>query len=730
LELEILEDRSVPSGNASGVVSGFAFLDSNHNGVFNSSQITLPGMNINLTGTTSQGTPVSTTATTDASGAFSFINVLPGTYQLSAPAGSGFLAGGTNFGNTQGPEGADLITGISVAGGQTVQRNLGYSGLAPEVISMRLFLSSTTNADLPLGSAGAGSGTANYRPNNAPVVKTPIADVSVGKNSSQTTIDLAANFTDPDITDTTVRIDTSAGPINVELFDARAPQTVANFLNYALSGAYNNSIFHRLASNFVLQGGGFTFDAASPSLVPIPTNPAVQNEFGASNTKGTLAMAKLGNDPNSATDQFFFNLANNTNLDTQNGGFTVFGKIVGAADQAVLDQLAATPVKDESNGNSSSPFNTIPLNNYKGTNFPTDTTAANYLLINDVAIVNRDEFLTYSLVSNDNPNLVNAAIDTKDNALLGLTYGHDQTGTATIVVRATDRYGASVDTSFKVTVSEQVPTASVSLSPTSPLATDSLTATAMGSDPDGDPVTLTYSWQINGQTVPSANTATLDLNGLVKVGDMVTVMVTPNDGHVDGTAASSTVTIASPSAGTLALAPSDPATTDTLTAALTGSNAHSFTYQWSVNNAVVQTHTISSTTDALNQALHTGDLVTVQVTPSDGTNTGATVSASARVNLPQASGVTLTPTSPAATDKVTAMVGSVADPNGDAITLTYQWKVNNTVVQTTANTSSLSDTLDLKTVPNVMSGDTVTVQVTPNNGTIDGGAVSSSVTVA
>src|SRR5262249_8490372 len=157
--------------------------DSNPNGVFNSTQITLPGMNINLAGTTTQGSPVSTTATTDASGAFTFINVLPGTYQLNAPAGSGFLAGGANFGNSQRPEGRGHSTGIAVVGGQPIRQNLGFSGWAPSVISMRLFLSSTTNADLPLGSAGAGSGTANYRPNNAPVVKTPIADVSVGKNS-------------------------------------------------------------------------------------------------------------------------------------------------------------------------------------------------------------------------------------------------------------------------------------------------------------------------------------------------------------------------------------------------------------------------------------------------------------------------------------------------------------------------------------------------------------------
>src|SRR5581483_564104 len=111
--------------------------------------------------------------------------------------------------------------------------------------------------------------------------------------------------------------------------------------NYITSNRFDNSIFHRLASGFVLQGGGFTFfnDAnGNGAIGEIITDPAVQNEFGESNVQGTIAMAKLGNDPNSATSQFFFNLANNSaNLDNQNGGFTVFGRINGPADQTVIN---------------------------------------------------------------------------------------------------------------------------------------------------------------------------------------------------------------------------------------------------------------------------------------------------------------------------------------------------------------------------------------------------------
>jgi cyclophilin family peptidyl-prolyl cis-trans isomerase len=245
-----------------------------------------------------------------------------------------------------------------------------------------------------------------------------------------------------------VTFNTNQGPITVELFDKQAPRTVANFFNYITSGRYDNSIFHRLVSNFVLQGGGFTFtsDGATTSLPAIPTDPAVKNEFGISNTQGTLAMAKVGNDPNSATDQFFFNLANNSsNLDNQNGGFTVFGKVAGPADQAELNFLAQTPVQT----NHASPFDSIPLNNYTGTNFPSDATAANFLVIQNVTVDSRPEFLTYSVIGNTNPGLVTAAVS---NERLTLNYTMGQTGSAVITVRATDTFGATVQTSFNVTV--------------------------------------------------------------------------------------------------------------------------------------------------------------------------------------------------------------------------------------------------------------------------------------
>ncbi|WP_245754569.1 peptidylprolyl isomerase [Candidatus Accumulibacter aalborgensis] len=153
---------------------------------------------------------------------------------------------------------------------------------------------------------------------------------------------------------TMVRIDTVKGPIDIHLYDEATPLTVANFLSYVHSGAYNNSFFHRLASGFVLQGGGYTF----PPLTPVVKGAAVQNEFSAtrSNLRGTVAMAKLGGNANSATSEWFVNLGNNSaNLDKQNGGFTVFGKVT-LPSLGVVDGIAALQII-----NAGGAFDTLPV---------------------------------------------------------------------------------------------------------------------------------------------------------------------------------------------------------------------------------------------------------------------------------------------------------------------------------------------------------------------------------
>jgi uncharacterized protein (TIGR03437 family) len=128
-------------------------------------------------------------------------------------------------------------------------------------------------------------------------------------------------------------------------------------------GAYNNSVFHRSVPGFIIQAGGFQW--VNGNMQNAPQDPAVRNEPGISNTRGTLAMAKLGDNPNSATNQFFFNLAaNSANLDNQNGGFTVFGRVADQAGLEVMDKIAAVPVPNP--GPLPSPFDQIPLLNWRG----------------------------------------------------------------------------------------------------------------------------------------------------------------------------------------------------------------------------------------------------------------------------------------------------------------------------------------------------------------------------
>lgn len=285
---------------------------------------------------------------------------------------------------------------------------------------------------------------------NAPTVSATIADVNVATNAASTLINLAAHFRDADIGTSLVRFDTSAGAINVQLFDSLAPQTVANFLDYVQNDAYDESIFHRLLAGFVIQGGGFKIDGTGTTVSALSQLPPVNNEFGTSNTTGTIAMAKVPGDPNSATNQFFFNLANNTGLNTDNGGFTVFGKVVGT-DQNVVNTLAATPTQNFSNVNSN--FANFPITNYSGSaaTFPGDANASNYLVIHDIAIVQRLEFLSYT-IQNDNPTLVTAALMPGTSERLQLQYAAGQTGTAHITVTAHDQFGATVNAQFTVTV--------------------------------------------------------------------------------------------------------------------------------------------------------------------------------------------------------------------------------------------------------------------------------------
>ena len=132
---------------------------------------------------------------------------------------------------------------------------------------------------------------------------------------------------------------TSKGSVVLELYPTNAPNTVANFLQYVTDGFYKDKIFHRVISNFVIQGGGF-----NAALLEAPTRPAIKLEVcnGLSNTRGTIAMARTAV-LDSATAQFFVNVVDNPSLDTNGGGYAVFGKVVKGMD--VVDAIKAVPTQ-------------------------------------------------------------------------------------------------------------------------------------------------------------------------------------------------------------------------------------------------------------------------------------------------------------------------------------------------------------------------------------------------
>lgn len=163
--------------------------------------------------------------------------------------------------------------------------------------------------------------------------------------------------TPDDASNPVVEVATNVGNIYIELFPDVTPITVDNFLGYVSRGDYDGTFFHRHVNNFVLQGGGWTFDEVRQDVDHITQQDQIQNEFELSNVRWTVAMAKLGGDPDSATSEWFINLSDNSsNLDNQNGGFTVFGEVVGGRD--VVETITDFRIANLGNG-----FETVPVTN-------------------------------------------------------------------------------------------------------------------------------------------------------------------------------------------------------------------------------------------------------------------------------------------------------------------------------------------------------------------------------
>jgi cyclophilin family peptidyl-prolyl cis-trans isomerase len=286
--------------------------------------------------------------------------------------------------------------------------------------------------------------------NVAPKVTSPIADTTIFRNAPTEIVPLADHFTDPDTTG--VRLTTVLGNIDIALYDQRTPITVANFKNYIDSGRYVITdpttheaaplFVHRSVPGFVIQSGGWlgTVNPADPAHIQVTQVQhfaPITNEPGISNTRGTIAMAKLSNDPNSATSEWYINLADNggppNNLDTVNGGFTVFGRVIGDG-MSVGDAIAAVP-----RYNFGSPFDTLPLRNYTS-GLPTPS---ELISIPAITYISSLSFTA----SSDHPGIATATVSG-----FNLLVNGKATGSATITVTATDADGAQVSQSFGVNV--------------------------------------------------------------------------------------------------------------------------------------------------------------------------------------------------------------------------------------------------------------------------------------
>jgi len=299
-----------------------------------------------------------------------------------------------------------------------------------------------------------------FAQNTPPVVTSQIANFTEYVGAAARSIDLSTDFSDPDVSDA-VRFTTVLGNIDIALFGQQKPITVTNFLKYVDQGRYfifdsaanqqASSFVHRSVPGFVIQGGGYigTVDPADSTKQNVkPTQVlsfgAIQNEPGISNKRGTIAMAQISGNPNSATSEWFVNLADNggppNNLDIQttnngvtSGPYTVFGKVVNNTISTV-DAIAALP-----RFNAGAPFDNLPLRNYTS---PNPIKVANLVSIPGIAHISP---LTFSAMS-DNGN-VSVAISGTKLLVVGNTVG-----TSHVTVTATDFDGGTVSQQFTVNV--------------------------------------------------------------------------------------------------------------------------------------------------------------------------------------------------------------------------------------------------------------------------------------
>ena len=301
--------------------------------------------------------------------------------------------------------------------------------------------------------------------NLAPVVSSTLPALTAVSGTTNGAISLNTYFKDPDVAGTAVRLSmvystgTTSYPIvtgtyniDLALFDADAPITVTNFLGYVNNKYYDGSFIHRTttmasAGLAIIQGGAFQVIGSGTNfnLYYVNQGSTIQNEYSTAhpNAIGTIAMAKQSGDANSASNQWFINISDNSStLDAyNNGGFTVFGRVLGNG-MTWENQIDALPVF--SGTTISSALVTWPLGGRGAGNYSTPLMAEQMVIVRSATVI---PALTYSSTSS-NTAVVTPSISSS--GTLSLQYA--RVGSAQVTVTATDLDGATVSSSFLVTV--------------------------------------------------------------------------------------------------------------------------------------------------------------------------------------------------------------------------------------------------------------------------------------
>ncbi len=335
----------------------------------------------------------------------------------------------------------------------------------------------------------------------APVIGTIIPAWTAALGASRDT-PLAGTFTDAEA-ESAVRVSTTLGDMDFILFNTATPATVTNFMSYVNGGKYTDVAFHRSIAGFVIQGGGFKGAGTDSDFTSVVTNPTVVNEPGIGNVLETISMAKLGGDPNSATSQFFVSMGDNrANLDNQNGGFTVFGRVAGDG-MAVATAISNLPIGNYNlflNGSGTATlFTDFPLN---VSSMPATMDQTKLVKMNSVTTI---PTLSYSITGNSNPAVASASIVSGQLHLVGLTVGQ-----TTVTLSATDLDNLTTSQSVTVNISNTFATwAAGSSFPGG--------ASGLGQDPDGDGWNNLQEFAFLGNPALSSQASGVVFSGIVGV---------------------------------------------------------------------------------------------------------------------------------------------------------------------------------------------------------------------